>query len=144
MHTPSKLTLLLIEDNPGDAALIQELAAEVLPAELIHVERLAAACACLAATAVDLILLDLSLPDSQGLDTFFAAQAQAPHIPIVVLTGLADEKTALDALKAGAQDYLVKGILDSREFGRAIRYAIERARSCLVSRLRWISAFGCC
>jgi two-component sensor histidine kinase len=129
MHTTKNLTLLMIEDNPGDAALIQELATEVIPVELIHVDRLAAGRAHLASTAVDLILLDLSLPDSQGLDTFFTAQAQAPHIPIIVLTGLDDETTALEALKAGAQDYLIKGRLDARDLGRAIRYAIERGRA---------------
>lgn len=129
MRTAQNLTLLLIEDNPGDAALIQELVSEVIQLELLHVDRLAAGCARLATEAIDLILLDLSLPDSQGMSTFFAAQTQAPQVPIVVLTGLDDETTALEALKAGAQDYLVKGLLDSREFGRAIRYAIERARA---------------
>jgi two-component sensor histidine kinase len=128
MHTPENLTLLLVEDNPGDAALIQELAIEAIPAELIHVNRLAAACRRLAAGGIDLVLLDLSLPDSQGLSTFFATQAQAPQTPIVVLTGLDDEVTALETLNAGAQDYLVKGHLEARELRRAVRYAIERAR----------------
>jgi len=128
MHTPENLTLLLIEDNPGDAALIQELVTEIPHVELIHVDRLTAGYARLAAEAVDLILLDLSLPDSQGLGTFFAAQARVPQIPIIVLTGLDDKTTALEALKAGAQDYLVKGCPDARDLGRAIRYAIERAR----------------
>src|SRR5689334_11814641 len=128
MQTLNNLALLLIEDNPGDAALIQEIATEVIAVKIIHVDRLAVGYARLAHEAVDLILLDLSLPDSQGLGTFFAVQAHAPHVPIVVLTGLDDETTALEALKAGAQDYLVKGRLDARDLGRAIRYAIERGR----------------
>lgn len=127
MDTSAPPTVLLIEDNPGDAALIQDLAHAMIAVTLIHVERLAAGRAYLAAHVVNLILLDLSLPDSRGLDTFFILQAQMPHIPIIVLTGLDDEGIALEALKAGAQDYLVKGHLDGHDLRRSIGYAIKRA-----------------
>ncbi len=127
MDNLATLNLLLVEDNPGDAALMQERASAIIPVTLCHVERLAAACAYLATHTVDLILLDLTRPDSRGLETVLAIQAQVAHVPIIVLTGLDDESTALAALKAGAQDYLVKEYLEARDLRRAIRYAIERA-----------------
>jgi light-regulated signal transduction histidine kinase (bacteriophytochrome) len=74
----------------------------------------------------DVVLLDLGLPDSQGLDTLLKAREQAPHLPIVILTGFDDEERSLQALQLGAQDYLFKGDLNSRPLVRAIRYAIER------------------
>ena len=79
--------------------------------------------------AVDAVLLDLSLPDSDGLETFRAARAQAPATPVVVMTGNGDERLALQAVQEGAQDYLVKGDIDGRLVVRALRHAIERARA---------------
>ena len=78
---------------------------------------------------VDLVLLDLSLPDSQGFDTFARVHAQAPDLPIVVVTGSNDEMLAVQAVQAGAQDYLVKGEIDSGLLSRAMRYAIERKKT---------------
>jgi len=129
--TPPPVTVLLIEDDPGDVDFLQELLTEApSPAcALEHTDRLAAGLARLAASAVDVVLLDLSLPDSQGLDTVVRVQAAAPTVPIVVLTGLEDDTTALRAVQAGAQDYLPKGDLDRRTLLRVIRYAIERQRA---------------
>jgi diguanylate cyclase (GGDEF)-like protein/PAS domain S-box-containing protein len=120
-------SLLVIEDNPGDARLLQEMLNEH-PADrtLTHVGTMVAAEAHLAAHAVDIILLDLGLPDSQGLDAVRRARAAAPRVPLVVLTGLDDEVLAAQALKEGAQDYLIKGQIDPRSLVRALRYAIER------------------
>ena len=121
--------ILLVEDNPADAVLVQELLAEVSPA--VHMEWLTLLSTTLerldAATPhLDAVLLDLSLPDSKGLDTFRRAFARSPHTPIVVLTGLDDQMTAIDALRGGAQDYLIKGEIDALGLDRSIRYAIER------------------
>lgn len=121
--------LLLIEDNPGDARLIREMLVEAGTAHafwLTLVDSLAAGLARLDQTRPDLLLLDLSLSDSHGLETFERVQAQAPGVPIIVLTGLNDETVALQAVHAGAQDYLVKGEFEGPFLARAIRYAIER------------------
>ena len=122
--------VLLVEDNPGDVRLIGEMLAEVKGArfELQYAGRLSTGLERLAAGGIDVVLLDLSLPDSQGLDTFARVQAQAPQVPVIVLTGLDDEALAIKAVREGAQDYLVKGQVDSHLLGRAIRYALERAR----------------
>ena len=127
----NEFDLLLIEDNPGDARLIQETLhrAGGAPFRLHVAHRLDTGLAALDASPVQLILLDLSLPDSHGLETVMRVRAHAPHTPIVVLTGLDDESLALKSLELGAQDYLVKGSLDGRLLGRTIRYAIERQRS---------------
>ncbi len=120
--------ILLIEDNPGDARLIQEYLrmAAAFPSHLTHLDRLEKALHFLQESTVDVILLDLNLPDSHGFDTFRAAHNHAPDTPILLLTGLDDEEFALEAVRAGAQDYLVKGQVDSPLLVRAIRYAIER------------------
>jgi PAS domain S-box-containing protein len=123
-----KLHILLVEDNPGDADLIREMLSGVGPEafEIECVSRLSMALESVKAIRFEFVLLDLGLPDSQGLDTIRAMRGGAPDLPIVVLTGNKDEKTGLDAIKKGAQDYLVKGQLDSRLLIRSIRYAIER------------------
>jgi signal transduction histidine kinase len=126
----SKLKVLLIEDNPADARLVQEILHDV-GSSAIHVQcadRLSAGLQCIADGSIDAVLLDLSLPDSQGFDTFARAHTQAPHLPIIVLSGLADEALAVKAVAEGAQDYVVKGQMDGALLGRAIRYAIERRR----------------
>ena len=123
--------ILLVEDNPGDAYLIQEYLKAGGGTELgvEVVETLAAARERLMRNGIDLILLDLSLPDSIGLETFLQLFAQAPDVPIVVLSGLADEAVATRAVQAGAQDYLVKGDVDERLILRTLRYAYERAHT---------------
>ncbi len=124
------ITILLVEDNSADARLVQIALANAKGArfDVSHVERLSQALHKLGGPVFDAILLDLSLPDSHGLDTVNQVRAAAPETPIVVLSGLADEEQALAAVKCGAQDYLVKGQGDDYLLPRAIRYAIERHR----------------
>ena len=125
------ITVLLVEDNPGDARLILELLGEVQSQafDLERVGRLDHALAHLAHAAVDVVLLDLGLPDSQGIDTFVRARRGAPDEPIVVISGLDDERLALEAVRFGAQDYLVKGRIEGQLLARVLRYAIERKRA---------------
>jgi signal transduction histidine kinase len=126
-----RFTVLLIEDNPGDARLIQELLANGT-GDRFDVEiadRLGTALVRLRAGGIDALLLDLSLPDSQGWDTFDKVKAQAPSVPIVVLTGLRDEALALRMVQGGAQDFVAKIELNGGVLPRAIRYAIEREKS---------------
>jgi diguanylate cyclase (GGDEF)-like protein/PAS domain S-box-containing protein len=120
--------LLLVEDNAGDARLLREMFNEdgSPQIELAHVMSLGEAERYLAERAVDIILLDLGLPDAQGLGAVRRAQAAAPRVPLVVLTGLDDESVAALALQEGAQDYLIKGQIETRGLLRALRYAIER------------------
>jgi signal transduction histidine kinase len=124
------LTVLLVEDNLGDVRLIQEMLSKVgpVPFSLEIANSLAAALARLRAGGIDLILLDLVLPDSSGANTFTSVHAQVPTLPIIVLTGLGDESIALKVMKQGAQDYMVKGQVDGNLIWRTIRYAMERQR----------------
>ena len=126
-----RILILLFEDNPGDARLFREFLHEenLVEIELDHVERLNTGLEHLTQAKPDVILLDLGLPDSQGLETFTRVYAQAPNVPIVVLTGLNDAEQAVEAVKAGAQDYLVKGEVSGGLLVRAIRYAIERKQA---------------
>ena len=124
------IRVLLVEDNPTDVLLIDAalLGQPTATFAITAVECLAAARQHLGQTVFDVVLLDLDLPDSLGLTTLLALLAHVPQTPIIVLTGLADEALGLDALQAGAQDYLVKGQVAGSELARAIRYAIERKR----------------
>jgi len=126
----SRIKVMLIEDNPGDARLVREMLAGGgdTQFDLQCHDRLSPALEHLAKTENDVVLLDLSLPDSQGLDTITKVHAEARQMPVVVLTGLDDETLAIEAMHQGAQDYLVKGQLDGNLLTRSIRYAIERHR----------------
>lgn len=120
--------ILLVEDNPGDARLLREALKDITSYHfaLEHVERLSQALERLRAEHFDVVLLDLSLPDGQGLDNLGSVRDAAASVPILVLTGLDDEEVAVKALRVGAQDYLVKGQADGSSIVRAIRYARER------------------
>jgi|GEM_PF-2330439 len=122
------IKILIIEDNPEDLRMIDEMLKEVENPvfELHHSKRLSDGIRCLIRDSFDILLLDLSLPDSVGLDTFFSVYEQAPEIPIVILSGFDDEETAVKAVSEGAQDYLVKGQVNSPLLSRSISYAIER------------------
>jgi phosphoserine phosphatase RsbU/P len=124
----ASVKVLLVEDNAGDALLIREMLAESLDTrfELTRVDHLAAAQQALAKESFGLVLLDLSLPDSRGLDTFRAVRQTDPRLPLVVLTGLDDEAQAAQAVQDGAQDYLVKGHVAGRQLAHALRYALGR------------------
>src|SRR4051794_24395671 len=132
LSTPANLLkVLLIEDNPGDARLIRESLTESGEVRgssfnLEYADRLSVGLARVTEGGIDAILLDLSLPDSHGLDTLSKMYFQAPGVPILVLTGLDDETIGLEAVQNGAQDYLVKGQIDGQLLARSIRYAIER------------------
>ena len=123
-------SILLIEDNPGDARLIQVLLSRLGPARFnfVSADTLRSGIERLRAADVDVVLLDLMLPDSSGFETFRSVHAAAPTVPIVVLSGLDNEDLALEAVHEGAQDYLVKGQLDAALLRRVLRYAIERGR----------------
>jgi CheY-like chemotaxis protein len=131
------IQVLLVEDSPDHADLIKQVLAEpyygrrpVGPAfQVAHVERLAEALTRLDRGGVDVVLLDLHLPDSRGLETFAAAHTRAPSVPIVVFSALDDEELAARAVREGAQDYLVKGEIAFDLIARSIRYAIERKRA---------------
>jgi signal transduction histidine kinase len=129
---PTPIRALLIEDNPGDARLIREMlrdaGAPSAAVELAHADCLAPGLQQLATQVTDVVLLDLTLPDSQGFDTFTTVHTQAPDVAIVVLSGLDDETLAVRAVQEGAQDYLVKGQVDGGAILRSMRYAIERQR----------------
>ncbi|MFB3883721.1 MAG: response regulator [Thermodesulfobacteriota bacterium] len=124
------MRILLIEDNPGDARLVQEVLREAgSHFEIRVVERLGLGLDFLASHEVDVVLLDLGLPDSRGLGTLTKLQTQFPHLPIVIMTGSDDETLGVQAVHFGAQDYLVKGQVDSRVLRRALQYAIERKKA---------------
>ena len=123
-------TILLVEDNPGDARLIRELFRDIQGRAftIITAESFRKAYECLQANRVDLALVDLSLPDSHGLETFRKLAEGYPSLPQVLLTGLNDRETAIQAVREGAQDYLLKGEVDGHVLLRAIDYAVERKR----------------
>lgn len=129
MTTDTSIRILLIEDNPGDARLIEEMLSDDENLfETTLSDCLSKGLKTLGEEVFDIILLDLSLPDSQGLDTFVQVNACSNDIPVVVLTGNKDEVIATSAMRAGAQDYLDKGELERNLLVRSIRYAIERKR----------------
>src|SRR5437879_3554408 len=123
-----RVKVLLIEDNPGDARLIQLMLEEAGSQlfEIEHVGRLEQGLKRLAGGGIGVVLSDLSLPDSRGLGTFAQLHRLAPHVPIIVLSGLNDTTLAVQAVHEGAQDYLNKGQVDGQLLVRAMRYAIER------------------
>jgi len=123
------LKILLIEDNPEDACLVRATLKEALGAnqpELTLAKTLAEAMRLLTENRFDVVLSDLSLPDSHGLETFTRLYARAPETPIILLTGLENESLGLEAVRSGAQEYLVKGTIKGKALWRAISYAIER------------------
>ena len=123
-----QIKTLLVEDNEGDAFLLKKQLtySKETHFDLTHVDRLSIAVKLLQRELFDVILLDLSLPDSNGLETFLSLKTIAPHLPIVLLTGLNDESLALKAVREGAQDYLIKGQATTEVLIRSVNYAIER------------------
>ena len=126
------LQIMLVEDDPADARLIRIALTETASdanLDLVWVEKLSNAFEAMQKACPDAILLDVNLPDSHGLETVTRTVEKAPGVPIIVLTGLADEMLTVQALQKGAQDYLVKDQLDGNLLNRTIRYAIERKRA---------------
>lgn len=143
------IRVLLVEDNPADARLVSEIIKDAsvespapLAFDLTHVKRLHEAIRSLDGGSFDVILLDLDLPDSQGIETFSKMREQASGVPVVVLTGLADETIGVKAIQKGAQDYLIKGV-DGSILVRAMRYAIERQRTSRTKAIQKTSETGC-
>lgn len=130
------IQVLLIEDNPGDTRLVQEMLVDLslmnyfegYTFNLMSTGRLNSALSILDKETFDIVLVDLSLPDSQGLDTVKAVCKVAPSLPIIVLSGQTETTTATRAVQEGAQDYLLKGSIDGQLLARSIRYAIERKK----------------
>jgi serine phosphatase RsbU (regulator of sigma subunit) len=123
------ISVLLVEDDDGDALIVDDLLSEALPG--IHISRSRTFSDALDQldSSIDCVLLDLKLPDAEGLDTVVRLRAQAPDTPLIVLTGLDDEAAGVAAVDAGAQDYLVKGEVDGAQLARAIRYSIVRRQA---------------
>jgi PAS domain S-box-containing protein len=126
-----KVAILLFEDNLGDTALIEEMLEEFadFPYELKNVETLNEGLSLLEEFSFDVIITDLRLPDSDGIDTFLDIHARNSRIPTIILTASNDEKIVIDAVKKGAQDYLIKGQADGRLLKRSIQYSIERKKA---------------
>ena len=124
------VSLLLVEDNAADARLVRELLLEARPHhfEVTHVTDLRGARTSIQGCRFDVIILDLGLPDCQGLDTLVQTRSDAPGVPVIVLTGVDDEQRAIAAVVNGAQDYLVKGAVTGHVLRQAVTYAIERSR----------------
>ena len=124
------LQVLLVEDNAGDARLLREMFSKetVGSFELSHLTHMRDAEARLKAGGVDIVLLDMGLPDGHGLETLRRARTAAPDVVMIVMTGMEDEALAAAAMKEGAQDYLIKGQIENRALPRALRHAIERQR----------------
>ena len=122
------IKILLVEDNPGDARLIKETLLEAAADQFVFAcaERLDLALEHVVRQEFDVVLLDLALPDSSGLQTFERMHAKAPAVPTIVLTGLDVETLGTEAVQKGAQDYLIKGQVDTPLLVRSVRYAIER------------------
>jgi two-component system sensor histidine kinase/response regulator len=124
------MIILVIEDSREEMVLLRAALSAItsVAIQVVHVDRLSAACTCLAAGRFDAILLDPNLSDSAGLDTLVRVQAGAPGIPVVIMTDSDDEGLAMEGIRAGAQDYIVKGRYDGVLLYRSLRTAVERKR----------------
>jgi two-component sensor histidine kinase len=122
------LHILVVEDNPGDVRLLREMFSSERPGsfEINHLPRLDQALHLLAIDGINIVLLDLGLPDGDGIDTLRRFRQLAPTVPVIVLTGCDDDVLVAEAMHEGAQDYLVKGQIEQRALPRALRYAVER------------------
>ena len=126
-----RLQILVVEDNAGDYLLIEQMLLEIrdFQKDIVHVDALAHAIQNLQTKNFDVVLLDLSLPDSYGIDSFFRISQHSPQTPVLILSGLNDTRFAHDAVKNGAQDYLVKGDFEEKLLAKSITYSIERKNS---------------
>ncbi len=124
----NEIKILLIEDDPADIDYLREILADIKTQKFLLecADRLSEGLKHISADKIDIVILDLALPDGNGFESFMKIRSQSSHIPIIVLTGLDDETMAIQAVKAGAQDYLVKGQVSGSLLSRSVRYAIER------------------
>ena len=130
MATRPPIKILLADDSPTDCLLIEQRLGQLsqFPFALERVNRLSAALGRMSEGEIDVLLLDLNLPDSAGIETLVTARSQSADVPIVVLTGMADEPLGLTAIQHGAQDYLTKERIDGQSLARCLNFAIERKR----------------
>ncbi len=135
-HEAGILKLLVVEDNPGDYALLKEylVMSKLPPQKTFHASSLGEAARLTKENDFDIALLDLSLPDSSGIDSVITLDRLLPQVPIVVFSGLSDVETAMETISLGAQDYLVKGEFDQNLLGKIIQYSMERKK--MVEKLR--------
>ncbi|MCA9241157.1 MAG: diguanylate cyclase, partial [Planctomycetales bacterium] len=130
MPARESINVVLVEDDPEDAHLLERaLRKSGIDCRLTHLQRLSDALAFLEHNLTDVVVLDLGLPDTEGLNTLERVQSSDPSLPIVILTGNDDEQHAKRAVEAGAQDYVSKNQLDGRCMGRALSYAVRRKRA---------------
>lgn len=124
--TNETINVLLIEDNPGDVRLVQETLREPkdITINLIVANRMSDGLKCIVTEHLHVILLDLNLPDSEGIQTFQRVNKFAMHVPVIIMSVLSDKELIYQAMKEGAQDYLIKGKLENDSLIRAIRYAM--------------------
>ena len=125
------LTILTVEDNPSDLFLVEHMlrASRLGISQLYSTDRLKDACEMLQSRDIQLVLLDLTLPDGFGINSFLRLKPFVQKIPVIILTGLADTNLALEAIKEGAQDYLVKGEFNEGLLAKTIQYSLERKRN---------------
>lgn len=125
-----KITVLIVEDDPDDYLILKEVlkSSEEVEAVIFQEGRLEGAYAAAENNEIDVAIVDLSLPDSFGLDTFVSFHERYPMIPTIIMTGTRDQEMAFEAVRKGAQDYLFKCELSSTTIIRSIRFAIERQR----------------
>jgi two-component system, cell cycle response regulator len=128
MSVATSLSVLVVEDNPAYARLVEETLKDSDGVRVEMAALLAEALDRLGRGGIDVVLLDLGLPDARGSDGFLRMTEEHPEVPVVVLTGFDDERMAMDVVRQGAQDYLVKGRSENDSLGRALRYAVERHR----------------
>jgi two-component system, cell cycle response regulator len=128
MSAATSLSVLVVEDNPAYARLVEETLKDSDGVRVEAAALLAEALDRLGRGGIDVVLLDLGLPDARGSDGFLRLTEEHPEVPVVVLTGFDDERMAMDVVRQGAQDYLVKGRSENDSLGRALRYAVERHR----------------
>ena len=143
MNSKSRIPILLIEDNPGDVAIMKTRLDEAgIRYDLFHEDTLRDGLELLKKREIELALLDLNLPDSNGFRTLTTFLEKAPEVPVILITGMNNEIIGNQAVKAGAQDYLVKGHFDGKLLGRSIRYAIQRANEIIYSESGFYSAYN--
>ena len=131
----TELNILMVEDNPGDQFLVTELLnlSGIKVGALFPVETIRQALEIMQEETIDIILLDLTLPDSSGLHSFKSIKEHASHIPIVILSGLTDMNLAFEAITLGAQDYLIKGDFDEKLLAKTVLYSLERMQSIMAT-----------
>jgi len=123
------INILLIEDKPADILLIKRMLSTIVNFTIEQVARLSTGLECLEKGGIDVVIVDIVLPDSEGIEAIKKVYAAFPSIPIVVLTGFPDEEMGIRAIQEGAQDYLVKGRINADALTRILRYSIERKKT---------------